>query len=172
MLTMKREVHGGRRFSPLGIVSSIWSILALVVRSLLISSGNMLAVVALSFQNLQIWRRFIWCSVLIYSLSLGVPGAIASVFMDPDPTTAAAPNLDLVARWASLDGTRDDVHTARGSLFQLLGFHGAEHPRFIGIMAPAEFGAVDHHTSSHTRGTCAATCRTKLCPTQPSWSLC
>ena len=132
----------------------------------------MLAVVALSFQNLQIWRRFIWCSVLIYSLSLGVPGAIASVFMDPDPTTAAAPNLDLVAQWASLDGTRDDVHTARGSLLQLLGFHGAEHPRFIGIMAPAEFGAVDHHTSSHTRGTCAATCRTKLCPTQPSWSLC
>lgn len=41
----------------------------------------MSAVVALSFQNLQIWRRFIWCSVLIYSLSLGVPGAIASVFM-------------------------------------------------------------------------------------------
>ena len=95
----------------------------------------MLAVVALSFQNLQIWRRFIWCSVLIYSLSLGVPGAITSVFMDPDPTTAAAPNLDLVAQWASLDGTRDDVHTARGSLFQLLGFHGAERPRFIGIMA-------------------------------------
>eukprot|EP00435_Cladocopium_sp_Y103_P032345 s490_g8.t1 len=63
--------------------------------------------------------------------------------MDPDPTTAAGLiNLDLVAQWAELEGTRDNVNTPRGSLFRLMGFHGAEHPRFLGIRSAADVDAL------------------------------
>ena len=60
--------------------------------------------------------------------------------LNPDAATAATlTNVDLVAQWAGIDGQRGDPNTVRGSLFRLLGLHGAEHPRIVGIMDPAAF---------------------------------
>ena len=57
--------------------------------------------------------------------------------MDPDETTRASlTNLDLVAQWAGLEGSRDNARSVRGSLFVLMGLHGAEPPRTVGILPP------------------------------------
>ena len=63
--------------------------------------------------------------------------------MDPEPERLRTlTNIDLVAQWAELDGARDDETSPRGALFRLLGFHGAEHPRFVGIRPEADFQAL------------------------------
>lgn len=55
--------------------------------------------------------------------------------MDPsDADRANLTNLDLVAQWSGIDGTRDDATTVRGSLFALIGVHGAEPPRVVAVL--------------------------------------
>lgn len=62
--------------------------------------------------------------------------------MDPSDTDRAnLTNLDLVAQWAGIDGQRADPNTVRGSLFQLLGVHGAEPPRMIAVLPPPDVNA-------------------------------
>ena len=62
--------------------------------------------------------------------------------MDPDEATARTLlNLDLVAQWAGIEGSRDDNTTPRGALFQLLGLHGAEPPRVLGVLPPDDLDA-------------------------------
>ena len=63
--------------------------------------------------------------------------------MDPDETTRATlTNLDLVAQWAGIEGDRQDNTTVRGSLFSLLGLHGAEPPRTLALISDSDFQAV------------------------------
>ena len=63
--------------------------------------------------------------------------------MEPDEATAATfTNIDLIAQWAGIGGARDNPQTPRGSLFRLLGLHGAEPPRIVAVLPPADIETV------------------------------
>lgn len=55
-----------------------------------------------------------------------------------DARAVTLTNLDLVARWAGIEGSRDDDQTPRGGLFALLGVNGSEPPRILGVLPAAD----------------------------------
>ena len=125
------ETDGGRRFALIAILGQEEStFLKPADMSTILGSGPRCRI----FSFLLCGFIAAWCLATPYHLF---------DCMEPDEATAATfTNIDLIAQWAGIDGARDNPQTPRGSLFRLLGLHGAEPPRIVAVLPPADIQAV------------------------------